>query len=58
VPVGQLMFGLLGVAFGIREVLVVSGVAYAVIAFATLASRDVRRLPRAPVEADAAAGQP
>jgi MFS family permease len=49
VPVGQLMFGVLGVAFGIQEVLVVSGVAYAVIALVTLASREVRRLPRASV---------
>ena len=57
VPVGQLMFGVLGVAFGIREVHVVSGIAHAVIALLTLASREVRRLPRAPMESVATAGQ-
>lgn len=43
-PVGQLTFGLLGAAFGIRVVLVTAGVAYAVIALATLLSRSVRNL--------------
>jgi MFS family permease len=50
VPIGQLTFGVLGVAFGIQEVLVVSGIAYAAIALVTLASREVRRLARAPLE--------
>jgi MFS family permease len=49
VPIGQLTFGVLGVAFGIQDVLVVSGIAYAAIALTTLASREVRRLPRAPL---------
>jgi len=49
-PIGQLTFGLLAVGFGLEEVLVVSGIAYTAIALLTLASRDVRRLPRAPVE--------
>jgi len=49
VPIGQLVFGVLGVAFGIQQVLVVSGIAYTAIALITLASREVRRLQRAPV---------
>ena len=56
-PIGQLTFGLLAVGFGLREVLVVSGIAYTVIALLTLASREVRRLPRAPVEPAAAPAQ-
>jgi MFS family permease len=46
-PVGQLAYGPLGAAFGIRDVLVVSGVAYILICLATLLSRDVRTLARA-----------
>jgi len=46
-PVGQLAYGALGVAFGFKEVLVLSGIAYAVIALATLGSRSVRELKRA-----------
>jgi MFS family permease len=49
IPVGPLLFGPLGAAFGYRDVLVVSGVVYAVVALATLASRSVRGLRRAPV---------
>lgn len=49
-PIGQLTFGLLAVGFGLRKVLVVSGIAYAAIALLTLASREVRRLPRAQVD--------
>ena len=45
-PVGQLLYGPLGEAFGYRDVLVVSGVIYAVVAVGTLGSRSVRRLPR------------
>jgi MFS family permease len=45
-PVGQLVYGPLGDAFGYREVLVWSGVAYAAIALATLTSRSVRTLER------------
>jgi MFS family permease len=48
-PVGQLLYGPLGEAFGYRDVLVISGVLYAVIALATLSSRSVRQLRRAPV---------
>lgn len=47
-PVGQLAYGTLGGAFGFREVLVVSGIAYAAIALLTLASPSVRGLRRAP----------
>lgn len=46
-PVGQLVYGSLGAALGYRDVLVVSGVAYVVIALATLASPSVRGLRRA-----------
>jgi MFS family permease len=45
-PVGQLVYGPLGQAFGVSRVLVVSGVAYAALALLTLASRSVRTLPR------------
>jgi MFS family permease len=50
-PIGQVVYGPLGDAFGYRRVLVVSGVLYAVIALGTLASRSVRTLDRAPAEA-------
>lgn len=49
IPVGQLGFSQLGEAFGIREVMVVAGIAYTAIALLTLASGAVRRLQRAPV---------
>ena len=49
-PVGQLAYGPLGVAFGYRDVLVVSGVVYAVVALATLLSPAVRNLQRAPAD--------
>ncbi len=45
-PVGQLFYGSLGDAFGYRDVLLVSGVVYAVVAIGTLGSSSVRRLPR------------
>lgn len=48
-PVGQLLYGPLGEAFGHREVLVWSGVAYCLIAVLALTSRAVRTLDRAPV---------
>ena len=47
IPVGQLAFGPLGLAFGLRPVLAVAGVAYVAVALLTLASRSVRDLPRA-----------
>ena len=47
-PVGQLLYGPLGEAFGYREVLLWSGVAYAAIALLTLTSRSVRHLERQP----------
>jgi MFS family permease len=49
VPVGQLLFGPLGLAFGIQPVMVVAGAAYVAIALAALAARSVRDLPRATV---------
>ena len=48
-PVGQLLYGPLGEAFGHREVLVWSGVAYCLIAVLALTSRAVRTLDRTPV---------
>ena len=51
-PIGQLAYGPLGEAFGYRDVLVVSGVAYAAISLLALSSRSVRTLGRpAPVAA-------
>jgi MFS family permease len=45
-PVGQLLYGPLGEAFGFHDVLVVSGIGYAAVALLTLSSRSVRRLAR------------
>ncbi len=50
IPLGQVAFGPLGVAFGYRDVLVVSAVAYVVICLLVLSSRSVRDLRRVPVE--------
>jgi MFS family permease len=47
-PIGQLAWGPLGVAFGNERVLVASGIAYAAICGLVLCSRSVRDLPRAP----------
>jgi len=47
IPVGQLAFGPLGAAFGLQHVILAAGVAYFVIALATLASRSVRTMTRA-----------
>ena len=47
IPVGQLLFGPIGLAFGVQRVMVIAGVAYVVVALVTLASRSVRDLPRA-----------
>ena len=49
-PIGQLAYGPLALAFGYRDVLVVSGVAYVAICLLTLMSRSVRNLQRAPAE--------
>lgn len=49
-PVGQLAWGPLGVAFGNSRVLVVSGIAYAAICALVLCSRSVRDLPRRTAE--------
>ena len=46
IPVGQLTIGPLGAAFGVQRVMLVAGIAYALIALATLISRSVRDLPR------------
>ena len=45
-PIGQLAWGPLGAAFGNSRVLVISGIAYAVICLLVLTSRSVRDLPR------------
>lgn len=55
IPIGQLAYGPLGEHFGYRDVLVVSGIAYAVIALLPLASPAVRDLRRAPSASAAAA---
>jgi MFS family permease len=47
-PVGQLVYGPLGEAFGTSAVLVWSGVAYVLISLLVLASRSVRTLDRPP----------
>ena len=48
IPVGQLLYGPLGEAFGYHDVLLWSGIAYAGICFLTLMSRSVRSLERPP----------
>jgi MFS family permease len=52
IPLGTLAVGPLAEAFGIREVVITAGIAYAVIALLTLLSRSVRDLQRAPAEGD------
>ncbi|SEC81936.1 Predicted arabinose efflux permease, MFS family [Nocardioides exalbidus] len=47
-PLGQLVYGPLALAFGFEEVLVVSAVAYVAIVALVLCSRSVRTLQRAP----------
>jgi MFS family permease len=47
IPIGQLACGPLSTLFGVQEVLLVTGIAYVVIAILTLSSRSVRDLPRA-----------
>lgn len=49
IPVGQLIVGPLAAVFGVEEVMLVAGIAYAALALATLASRSVRDLPRVTV---------
>jgi MFS family permease len=51
IPIGQVAFGPLGVAFGYHDVLIVSGIAYAAICLLTLSSRSVRDLRRVPAGA-------
>ena len=48
-PLGQLAFGPLALAFGFEEVLVASAVAYVVVVGLVLCSRSVRTLQRTPV---------
>ena len=47
-PVGQVLFGPLAVAFGFTDVLVVSGIVYVAVCGLVLLSPEVRRLARAP----------
>ncbi len=47
-PVGQLLYGPLGEAFGFRDVLLYSGLAYIAISLLALSSRSVRTLDRRP----------
>jgi MFS family permease len=50
IPAGQLLYGPLGSAYGFRDVLLVSGIAYVVICALTLSSRSVRGLRRVPIQ--------
>lgn len=52
-PVGQLLFGPLGHAFGVRRVILAGGVLYVAIALLTLASAAVRDLGRRPTSVPA-----
>ena len=47
IPIGQVAYGPLAEVFGLRDLLVASGVAYAAIVALVLCSRAVRTLPRA-----------
>lgn len=47
-PLGQLAFGPLGAQFGLRDLLIVSGIGYLSIALLTLLSGSVRNLQRVP----------
>jgi MFS family permease len=49
-PIGQLAYGPLAAAFGLRPVLIASAVAHVGVVALILCSRSVRDLPRAPVE--------
>jgi hypothetical protein len=49
IPVGQLTVGPLAAVFGVEEVMLVAGLAYAALALTTLASRSVRDLRRVPI---------
>ncbi|MGH3444380.1 MAG: MFS transporter [Nocardioidaceae bacterium] len=51
VPIGQLVYGPLGLVFGYRDVLAVSGIAYGAICLLTLTSRSIRGLRRTPSSA-------
>ncbi|WP_193612054.1 MFS transporter [Nocardioides lijunqiniae] len=53
IPVGQLLFGPLGMHFGVQQVILAGGIAYAAIAGITLLSRSVRDLPRVSTTSDA-----
>ncbi|MGQ0630748.1 MAG: MFS transporter [Sporichthyaceae bacterium] len=55
-PIGALAYGPLAAAFGYRDVLVVSAIAYVAISLATLASRPVRTLQRRSSNIDVASG--
>jgi MFS family permease len=50
IPVGQLLYGPLGEAFGYRPVLVASGIVYAGVVALTLCSPAVRNLERRPAD--------
>jgi MFS family permease len=55
-PVGQIVYGPLGAAFGYRKVLVVSGVVYLAVCLLTLSSRSVRALRHPPASELSGAG--
>ena len=49
IPIGQVAYGPLAQVVGVEQLLVASGVAYAVVVALVLCSRSVRDLPRTPV---------
>ena len=51
IPLGQLAFGPLGMAFGVQKMILIAGIAYSSIAVLTLCSRSVREVRRAPLVA-------
>lgn len=58
IPVGQLAFGPLGAAYGMQEMILVAGIAYAAICLLVLTSGSVRNLRRVPAEAASTAPAP
>ncbi|NYG58365.1 MFS family permease [Nocardioides daedukensis] len=54
IPVGQLLFGPLGERWGVQDVILWAGVAYAAICLLTLTSASVRRLSRGEVSTTSA----
>ncbi len=56
IPIGTLVFGPLGTAFGVANVILVGGLAYVAIALLALSSRSVRTLERVSTTSQPASG--